>query len=153
MKPSYDPNTTSFKEFLLANCLATSGYPDITWIPATEIKSPMFPFSEIIPQFKYSTAGHQVIAESPLCGQGALLKVSAGYVSHMVHTCEVHSLGSRFCCSFLLKNIPTPMLILYLFSSNLDSLVLFHSYISCSVDMSFYLFWSFRCKTNRNTTF
>lgn len=35
------------------------------------------------------------------------------------------------------------MLILYLFSSNLDSLVLFHSYISCSVDVSFYLFCSF----------
>lgn len=153
MRPSYDPNTISFKDFRLANCLASSGYSDIIWIPATEIKSPVFPFSKIIPQFKYLTAWHQVIPKAPHCRQGPLSKVSAVYVSHMVHTCEVHSLGSRFCCSFLLKNIPTPMLILYLFSSNLDSLVLFHSYISCSVDRSLYLFWSFRCKTNRNTTF
>lgn len=153
MRPSSDPNTISLKEFRPANRLASSGYPDIIWIPATEIKSPMFPFPKIIPQFKYSTALHLVIVKAPHCWQGTFLKVSAGSVSHIIHTCEVHSQGSCFCCSFLLKNIPTPMLILYLFSSNLDSLVLFHSYISCSVDMSFYLFWSFRCKTNRNTTF
>lgn len=115
-------------------------------MPVTEIKSPMFPISEIIHQFKYPTALHLAIVKAPHCCQGPFLQLSPGCLSHTVRTCAVHSLGSCFCRSFLFKNIPTPMLILYLFSSNLDSLVLFHSYISCSVDVSFYLFWSFNVR-------
>lgn len=130
-----------------------SGYLVIIWMPATEMKSPMFPLYKIIPQLKYSTALHLVIVNAPLCWQGTFLKVSAKYVSHSVHTCAVHSLGSCFCHSFCLKNIPTHMLILFLFSSNVNSLVVFNSYISCSVDRAFYLSVSFLYKTNRNTTF
>lgn len=147
-----DPSTISFRELWLANSLASSDIY-ISSEPVTEIKSPMFPFSKIIPQFKYSTAAHLVIVQGPQCWWGTFFKVSAGYLPSYIPVQSIPWEVAYF-SSFRLKNIPTPMLILYLFSSNLDSLVLFHSYISCSiVDLSFYLFWSFWCKTNRNTTF
>lgn len=119
----------------------------------TEITPPTFPFSKILPHHKYARAPFPSHGSgtSPLTRQW--LESSYWLFGHTVLTCAVHSRGSCIFHSFLLKNIPIHMLASYLFSSNLDALVLFHGYISCSIAVSFHLFWSFQCKTNRNITF
>lgn len=81
------------------------------------------------------------------------LRQKFAHMPFKVHTWFRLCLLSSFCSCIATKMFLYPLSpVVSMVCSEVDSLLVFGSYISSSIDASFYLFWSFQCKTNKNTT-